>query len=74
MPLKLPKPDPNRIAEKVVGDFIEDPLATVINAENYVYALIELLPVMPWEFPIPMPRGLYRRLMLKELMQQHRKR
>lgn len=59
---KLPKVDPTRVAERVVDKIMDDPLAVMVQTDNYLDALSNFAPVMPWECPIPMPRGLYTRL------------
>ena len=64
---KLPKFDPTRVAERAVDKFMDDPLAVVVQTDTYLDALDNFAPVMPWEFPIPVPRGLYNRLGLDKI-------
>lgn len=64
---KLLKVDPTRIAERAMDKFMDDPLAVVVQTDNYLDALTNFAPVMPWEFPVPVPRGIYNRLGLANL-------
>lgn len=64
---KLPTVDPSRIAERAVDKFMEDPLAVVVQTDTYLDALSNFAPVMPWEFPVPVPRGIYNRLGLDKI-------
>jgi len=64
---KLPKVDPTKVAERAMDKFMEDPLAVMVQTDAYFDALSNFAPVMPWEFPLPVPRGLYNRLGLENL-------
>ena len=64
---ELPKVDPTKVAERVMDKFMEDPLAVMVQTDNYLDALTNLAPVMPWEFPVPVPRGIYNRLVLDKI-------
>ena len=64
---KLPKVDPTKIAERVMNKFMDDPLAVVVQTDTYLDAMSNFAPVMPWEFPFPVPRGIYNRLGLENL-------
>jgi hypothetical protein len=64
---KLPKIDPARAAERAMDRFMDDPLAVMVQTDTYLDALTNFAPVMPWEFPLPVPRGLYTRLGLDKM-------
>lgn len=64
---ELPKVDPTKIAERVMNKFMDDPLAVVVQTDTYLDAISNFAPVMPWECPIPVPRGIYNRLGLENL-------
>ena len=64
---KLSKVDPTKVAERVMDKFMDDPLAVMVQTDNYLDALTNFAPVMPWEFPVPVPRGIYNRLGLDKI-------
>lgn len=63
---KIPKLDPNKVAVRAMDKFMEDPLAVMVQTDTYLDAASNFAPVMPWEFPFPIPRGVYNRLNLKD--------
>jgi hypothetical protein len=63
------KPLPN-LAEKFMDDLLNDPGQTMIKVDRTMNIILDLAPTMPDEFPIPIPRGLYRRLNLDKLVRK----
>lgn len=52
----------NQAADKMVDRAIEDPLAAAANLDGAMGLIVKLLPTLPGEFPIPIPRGIYEKL------------
>jgi len=50
------------LAEKAMDHAIEDPLAAAANLDGAMGLIVKLLPTLPGEFPIPIPRGIYEKL------------
>ena len=68
--MALPKPNAQKVAERVVDKFMDDPLAVMVQTDTYLDALGNFAPVMPWEFPLPVPRGMFTRLGLDKMIQK----
>ena len=67
---KIPSVD--AVAGRVIDNFIADPLASLSNMNSSTNVLMDLLPVLPWEFPFPVPRIIYERLKLADLVEMWR--
>jgi len=55
----------NQAADKMVDRAIEDPMTTLANLDAIADLGMKLLPTLPTESVIPLPRGLYEKLLLQ---------
>jgi len=54
-----------RITEKMAQKAVEDPLAFITNLDTLTQVGLKILPVLPSEYPYPIPRGIYELLVRK---------
>jgi len=56
-------PEPSRAAinltDKILEKAVEDPLTTMANIDTVITFVHKVLPTLPGEAPLPIPRGLY---------------
>ena len=59
----LSKLDPDKIVEqltnKAIDKAMDDPLAAIRTANSVLAITVKVLPTLPWETPLPIPRGIY---------------
>lgn len=51
-----------RFTDNLVNKAIEDPLETITTADSMFSIAAKVLPTLPWETPLPIPRALYDQL------------
>lgn len=51
-----------RFTDNLVNKAIEDPLETITTADSVLSIASKVLPTLPWETPLPIPRALYDQL------------
>ena len=56
-----------RFTDNLVNKAIEDPLETITTADSVLSIASKVLPTLPWETPIPIPRALYEQLKTAEV-------
>lgn len=61
---------PDKVLDKTADKILEDPTALLTNYTNYADLITDILPTLPWEFPIPIPRGIYDRTSIRDLIKK----
>jgi len=55
-----------QLTDKVIDRAIDNPLEAIRTADAILSIAVNALPTLPWETPLPIPRGIYEKFKAAE--------